>query len=422
VFAEITLKARGMVNLAVPQWQRDQFSSWSEGMDGPRQTDERLRFGLNGDQPRRERMCLGILALDRRYSDLRPRRPEGGPDGGRDIECLWLNEPCFGAVGFLNSCSDSAPEKRQVFRKFRDDLKAASAASPDLKSFVFFCNVDMTPAEIQKLQDHALQKGFTHVDIYWRERIRIALDGVEGLALRFQYLGISLSEAEQASFFARYGKDLEDLVRGRFDRIEQKLDDLEFYRWKAGFISSVCLEVDFKESVRSAHERPEHFRVCLELQGIESEKRSIFIGGRDDFWETGDGRYYFGVKTFFWRERAGRVEDSWIEKNVRIGGGWISGITISLSWRPRSNILVAEFDQLGANLHFTENLINRISRVRFRLDDYTVYDRPFEIADIDQLMPNAWPDQLSAQEAAEWRCKHIGSVDLGRPLQKRDRF
>lgn len=151
-------------------------------MDAARITDERLRTALNGNQPSRERMCLAVLALDRTYSDIRPRRPEGGPDGSRDIECMRLGERCFGAVGFKNNVSDSARDKRDIQQKFKDDVLAARKADEDVKAFVFFCNVDLTPSEISRLDGFAQQHGFSHVDIYWRERLRHALDSVDGLA------------------------------------------------------------------------------------------------------------------------------------------------------------------------------------------------------------------------------------------------
>ena len=94
-------------------------------MDTARQTDERLRHALNADQPSRERLCTALLALDRNFSDIRPRRPEGGPDGGRDIECLRGPNVCFGAVGFVNNASDSPKDKKDIKKKFKSDLLSA---------------------------------------------------------------------------------------------------------------------------------------------------------------------------------------------------------------------------------------------------------------------------------------------------------
>lgn len=54
-------------------------------MSHPQLTEERLRTWLL-TQADREQMCLAVLAMNPRYSDLQPRRPKGGPDGARDIE------------------------------------------------------------------------------------------------------------------------------------------------------------------------------------------------------------------------------------------------------------------------------------------------------------------------------------------------
>ena len=68
-----------------------------------RQTDERLRTWLAGNQPAQERLCSALFPLLGAYSDVRPRRPQGGRDGSRDIEALkdGINV-VWGAVGFRN--------------------------------------------------------------------------------------------------------------------------------------------------------------------------------------------------------------------------------------------------------------------------------------------------------------------------------
>ncbi len=121
-------------------------------MDTARLTDERLRNALNSNQPSRERLCMAILALDRNFSNVQPRRPEGGQGGGRDIECRRGPDLCFGAVGFINNVSDSPEDKRKAKKKFVDDLDAAQKQKKYLRAFVFFTNVDLTPSEIEKLK------------------------------------------------------------------------------------------------------------------------------------------------------------------------------------------------------------------------------------------------------------------------------
>jgi hypothetical protein len=368
-------------------------------------------------------MCLGVLAIDRNYSDIRPRRPEGGPDGGRDIECIRLGEKCFGAVGFKNNVSDSPRDKREIQKKFKDDVLTARQADSSVKAFVFFCNVDLTPGETENLKRFAREHDFTHVDIYHRERLRHALDSVEGFALRFQYLDINLSDAEQKAFFARFGKDLEDLLHGRFDRIERKLDEIEFARWKAGYIRSLELELRFKNYIESKHEHPEHFRVALELQGVVHEKRSIILGGRDDFWPANDDKFYFGTKAFFWREQVGKIKDSWIKAPIRVGGGMVGGVTLEIRWRPVSPILAVEFELLFPHLHFTENLADRLDHVRFTVDDYVFLDWKFSPDDLQPYKPYlGWPDELTdAELSIGWLYKDLGYISFDRaPTNKHD--
>jgi len=80
---------------------------------------------------------LAILALDKRFSDVRPRHPRGGPDGGRDIEALFRGEQrAYGAVGFLNEADDSAREEARVLAKFSEDLKSALETDPRPSVFV----------------------------------------------------------------------------------------------------------------------------------------------------------------------------------------------------------------------------------------------------------------------------------------------
>ena len=387
-------------------------------MNTVKTTDERLRHWLNSDQARRERMCLAILGIDRNYSDAVPRRPEGGPDGGRDIECVRLGTRCFGAVGFRNNVSDSPADKREIRQKFRSDVKAARAADSDVKAFVFFCNVDFTPAELTELQTFANKHGFSQVDIYWRERIRNALNGAEGLAIRYQYLEIELSAAEQSAFFSRYGKDLEDLVRGRFDRIERKLDEVEFHRWKAGTIRSLELSVTLHRRIATSQMSPEHFRICLSLQGVHSEHRSIEFGVRDHYLSQNDGSKSYRIKTFFWQENGGqKMEDSWVLQNVwGSSGGGVGQIVANLRWQQRSQIPCEAFEDLSAYLHISENLHNNIARVAFSIDDYLFVDRKaFGEVHLPCNPRFGWPAELTEKEqSVRWCMLDCGSVRMDR--------
>lgn len=392
-------------------------------MNVARQTDERLRYALNADQPSRERLCMALLALDRNFSNIKPRRPDGGPDGGRDIECTRGPNLCFGAVGFINNVADSPENKRAIKKKFAEDLEAAIENNRDLKAFIFFTNVDLTPTEIKKLKQSAENRGISFVDIYWRERIRHALDSPEGLAIRYQYLSIPLSEAEQAAFFSRFGKDLEGLLTGRFDRLEEKIDFIEFCRWQTGNIRSIGLDIIFKKMEESYRNESEHFRACFELQSVTHEQRSIIFGGQDDHWKTSsDGQWVFGTKTFFFREQFGKIEESWMPQGPRIGGGLIDGVHFGIKWIPVSPILAAQFDNLSLHFHFTENLTDRIAKVNFTIDSYMFVDREIKVSDIRHYKPSlGWPSPLTKeQEAIKWQFYDFGRIAFNE-LPKKER-
>jgi hypothetical protein len=89
---------------------------------------------------------------------------------------------------------------------------SALGTDPKPEVFVFFTNLNLTIGEKETLIAAARQAGITYCDIFDRERIRISLDSPDGFSIRFQYLGLPLSEEEQASFFARWGDHIQSLV------------------------------------------------------------------------------------------------------------------------------------------------------------------------------------------------------------------
>lgn len=195
----------------------------------PYDTDERLKGYLDTNQMHREQMCLAVMAIDRRFSDVRPRHPRGGPDGARDIEAVFNGvQRVFGAVGFVNQANDSDEHKKKAIKKFTDDLTEALKQQPKPEVFIFFTNVNLTAGEKDGLVQDAKAKGLAHAEVFDRERIRIALDGADGFSIRFQYLGIPLSEAEQATFFARWGDDIQGLISDGFGAVQKSLNRIHF--------------------------------------------------------------------------------------------------------------------------------------------------------------------------------------------------
>lgn len=229
------------------------------------ETDQRLRSWLDTNQLGRERLCQAVLALDERFSLVRMRHPRGGPDGGRDLEAQFLDgRRVFGAVGFQNSVSDSPNERTAASRKFKADLEVAIEADRDLKVFVFFTNVSLTLGDKRALEAVANEKGIEVLDIFDRERIRIALDSTNGLAARFQHLALRMSDAEQAAFFGRWGDRIENVITNSSDAVHTKLDRLEFIQEQSRALH--YLSFHFKLSRRFAQTEMPHHRALMTIQ------------------------------------------------------------------------------------------------------------------------------------------------------------
>lgn len=258
-------------------------------MGEPRQTEERLKTWVI-DQSAQERLCLAILSLDARFFEVKPRRPKGGPDGARDIEAVFQNgEEVWGAVGFRKNVTDDSNDKRWVKKKFKKDVDAAKKKNPSLPGFVFFTNVDLTPEDGSELKKYALDKGLSFVELYWRERLRVALDSSRGLGFRFTYLSIPLSEAEQSAFFAEYGQALERLMQEGFSAMDQKFHRLEFLHECKNQLVNAGVVVRLLRPLNA--EELGHYRFFAKITDTlekDNPNPTLWIGGRDSFWEFND--------------------------------------------------------------------------------------------------------------------------------------
>lgn len=245
-------------------------------------TDERLKGYLDTNQLHREQLCLSLLALDNRFTNVRPRHPRGGPDGGRDIEALFrTSELAFGAVGFVNQAADVDEKKRTIRSKFADDLQSAFAADPRPSVFVFFTNVNFTIGEKSELNAQALAKGFSICEIFDRERLRIALDSPDGFAARFQYLGLPMSEAEQASFFAKWGDDIQSVIATGFQEVHATLAQLLFLQEASRPLDALIVRLQFDREY--AADEIGHFRAfcLLHLREPKLGMLGLLFGGTD---------------------------------------------------------------------------------------------------------------------------------------------
>lgn len=248
----------------------------------PYLTDERLKSYLDTNQMHREQLALAILALDKRFTEVRPRHPRGGPDGGRDIEAIFRGEQCaFGAVGFVNQAEDSKGKKKTISAKFYADLESALLVTPTPTVFVFLTNINLTVGDKDELIAAARARGIIHCEVFDRERLRIALDSADGFSIRFQYLGIPLSEEEQASFFAKWGDDINSVIITGFQKVQRTLDHLLFLQESSNPLN--FFQVAFELDEAYSGEEIGHFRAFCSVYLKEPKLKilSILFGSSD---------------------------------------------------------------------------------------------------------------------------------------------
>jgi hypothetical protein len=107
-----------------------------------RRTEERLKTFLKSDQLSQERLASAVLSLAGGYSQVVPRHPEGGRDGGRDLEAILDGKlRVFAGVGFQNNVNNSTSQVQAAKRKFKKDLANARKADPTIVAFAFVTNV-----------------------------------------------------------------------------------------------------------------------------------------------------------------------------------------------------------------------------------------------------------------------------------------
>jgi hypothetical protein len=370
-------------------------------MSNARFTEERLRTWII-NQDDKERMCLGILALDARYSNIKPRRPKGGPDGGRDIEAIFDNRKVvWGGVGFRANVTDSKEDKKWVERKFKKDINSAKAENSELWGFVFFTNVDLKPAESSRLEKDALSKGFSFIDIFYRERLRIILDSSRGLSLRYQYLSISLSEAEQKAFFAEYGSQIESLLHKGFGAIDERLKRIEFFHDCSKPLMGGSVVLTLKQEC--SPEDLGHFRFMAEILNMHEPDPhpGLWIAGRDAYnvWHIkGNSQKRIGVKSLVWS----RNPDEDIQNTIFSNSSMIiNQLDAGGHLHKRGPYkTLGDLDQRHMSIYVTEPLFDLIEDIFVIANDYIIASANSEYfipLNTDPLVD--WPEPLSRTEA-----------------------
>lgn len=235
-------------------------------MSDIRLTEERLRSYLDTNQFKRESLCIALLHFLGSYTQVKSRRPKGGPDGRRDLEAIFDGQyTVWGGVGFRNGGGNDSAARKEAQNKYRSDLNSALEEKADLTHFVFFTNVDLTPDQITELKQFAEEKGIIHTEVFDLNRLRVVLDSPEGMIARLQYLDIEMSKTDQLGLINKFGDELQTAFTTRIDRVDETLSRLESF-------------LDFQKPLvqRSMFCELEH-AVCA--TDIENEAIYIEIGG-----------------------------------------------------------------------------------------------------------------------------------------------
>ncbi len=353
-------------------------------------------------------MCLAIIAIDKRFSDVRPRHPRGGQDKGRDIEARFNRDlQAFGAVGFMNQANDSREQKNSIRKKFADDVKNALSDTIKPDTFFFLTNINLTISEKDRLVVHAKSAGFVYCEIMDRERLRIVLDSPDGFAIRYQYLDIPMSVEEQASFFARWGDDIQSVISTGFERLNTTLDRLMFLQEASDVMSYLMFmfELDrmytadeighfrafcsmfLKEPKHNilqilfgASDRSHRMRTDREVH-FTSQQSGINYGISSGRWEQ-----YFSIDNSNEETKVDVSQDE-ILKFKQVGGsssiGMESTRAISIEYIHDSNfirfyprMMLRDIDQSNFLIYLNKSLSDKVTRIHIYANGYKIQEIP----------------------------------------------
>lgn len=354
----------------------------------PNSTDERLRWYLDTNQLARERLCLALLAMDKRFSNVNPRQPRGGPDGGRDLEGIFQGKyTVFGAVGFVNSASDSYQNKKEIIKKFKNDFNSAIKANGELKAFIFFTNVNLTASEKANLIDMTMKKGLILCDIYDRERIRIVLDSPDGLSLRYQYLQIPLSDAEQASFFAKWGEGIQGLISRKFEDVDNKLRRIQFIQESNNPLRSIMFYIEL-DNQYSINDLP-HFRALISIMSpsMHNPFKVINLASCNNANRENPKNTYTdsdGISGAFWEDDIAKLIHSskWIRnKNFK----YITAIGEYSQFDIKESVpCLKDLDKCWFVFFVNKSLAEKIKSITITANEYKIWFSPLENLSFDK--------------------------------------
>jgi hypothetical protein len=312
----------------------------------------------------------------------------------------------WGGVGFRNNAIDSTEDKKWSIEKFQSDISGARSALPDLLGFVFFTNIDLTPAEVTEYENIARSYGFQHIDIFYRERLRIALDSPRGLALRYQHLGIPLSEAEQAAFFSEYGSQLEAILHRGFSQVDARLKRLEFYHDSSLRLDAIELFVELTREF--SPDELGHFRILVEFIDLHEPEPhpTLWLACRDaysSYVSNGVATPLIGTRSLSWcRNPDEKLQDTVFCASQLTTNSLNAGVGVHRRGPFR---VLADLDKKNLSIYVSENLYDKIAAIYVSANEYWLAGAPAEMfVPLDSQPLAKWIESLTNEEAAQqWK-------------------
>lgn len=347
-------------------------------MNGPRLTEERLRYHLDSNQVMRERLCLAIMPLLGPYTQERPRRPKGGPDGGRDIEAVFQGSTVvWGAVGFRNGGGNDDAARRDAQEKFDADLSRALSENPGLQGFVFFTNVDLTPGVIEHLKSSATGRGVAVVDVCDIERLRHTLDSPEGLITRLQYLDIAMSATEQIALVNKFGNQLQQAVLARFDRVERTLSQMERFLGFQKPVHRLDIYIALKGNFSSAGIGDE--AMLLRLDGLQNLGMSSFCLCVNHKGHKGSHSNLVAWPHFWLGENLDKVVS--FVPSIGLSPSLMTGYCELSLTTGGHRVRIADLTVVSLTVYTTSDLHRIVDRVVIDLNGYEFFNCPVAVMD-----------------------------------------
>ena len=382
-------------------------------------TDLALRSALNTKQSEQERLANAVLSLNPQYRNVKSRQPEGGSDGGRDIEAMLADGTIvYGAVGFKNNANDDTKQRREMAAKFRKDLAKSLKAKPDLKGFVFVTNVNPTVGMAGKLEAEAKALGIQHVAIYDRNLLCSTLNSTRGLIYRWQFLGIPLSDAEQKSFFEEFGAGIQNLLHRQHSEVTSALERIEFRYAMTRPLRDIRLALRFTRPVPAA--QLADAAAVVSITSLPEGDHGWFIGGLADLQHNGTSV----STTTLCRLNDHALPMEEVLRTVKAYGPRLFDMNFSVRIQLMNPPLTPEFlEHRSCRFFVTRPLAKHIQSATLEINGYQVVR--FPISDLKTRAPRVpWPPKYHEKLLAmEWleHDFYSGTIDLTSPRERSER-